>query len=92
MKDKANNTKGCDDCEMEINVAASHISDGQLQTKRIGPLKENRVYVPKIFFESKFVVSKGGHNYSASLERRYVNNIIQNTSLPFLWIYFLSQC
>ena len=67
-------TEDCPNCKWTIDLQDSKIGHGQLQVSpRIGPLKENIVYMPKIIFESNFVVEQKGQEYDATLERRYVN-------------------
>ena len=68
-------TEDCPNCKWTIDLQDSKIGHGQLQVSpRIGPLKENIVYMPKIFFESSklVVVEQEGQKYNATLERRYV--------------------
>ena len=66
-------TEDCPNCKWTIDLQDSKIGHGQLQVSpRIGPIKENVVYMPKIIFESNFVVEQKGQEYDATLERRYV--------------------
>ena len=51
-------------------------NDGSPQLKSLGPLQPNKVYTTKILLKSKIEVSKEGVSYTATLEQRYVHNLL----------------
>ena len=54
------------------------ILEGSAQLKLLGPLQPNKVYTTEIVLslKSKIEVSKDGENFDATLEQRYVHNLL----------------
>ena len=52
------------------------ILEGSAQLKLLGPLQPNKVFNTTILLKSKIEVSKDGENFDATLEQRYVHNLL----------------